>query len=270
MFYYINREKLIKSGCKFVPAIPSKLNKDMASGQVHVGGISSFSYGEHSSEYKILSDLSVSSTNQVGSIFLFSKYPIEKLEAAKIALTSSSATSVNLLKIILQRFYELGVSFETTFPNYEHMMDHYDACLLIGDDAILASKGKSADIYQYDLGELWARFTNLPMTYAVFAFRNETLEKEKQLLTEVHRQFLNSKARCIDNDFQEMIKSIQYQLGGTNRFWSRYFAGLNYQLTERHLEGLYHYYDLANELKLLDEPVREISIWKPTGQFHSV
>jgi len=270
MFYYINRNKLEKAGCKFVPAIPSKLNNDMANGVVDVGGISSFSYGEHSSEYQLFPNMSVTSIGKVGSIFLFSKRPIEKLEGAQIGLTSSSATSVNLLKIILHRFYEMNVSYETASPNYESMMKQYDAWLLIGDDAILASLSKDPSVYQYDLGEVWEKFTGLPMTYAVFAARKETVEKQAPLLSEVQGQFLKSKNRCIDNSFNEMIQSIQYQLGGTTRFWNGYFSGLNYELSEWHLEGLYHYYDLAHNLNLLEKPVRNISIWKPTGHVHSV
>ncbi|WP_280768227.1 menaquinone biosynthesis protein [Salipaludibacillus daqingensis] len=270
MFYYIDRNKLKEYGCEFVPAIPAKLNEDMANGLVDVGGISSFSYGEHSNEYRIFPDLSVSSTGKVGSIFLFSKRPIEKLEGSNIGLTSSSATSVNLLKIILHRFYELNVSFETTYPNYDNMMKQYDACLLIGDDAIMASLSKDASVYIYDLGEVWEKFTDLPMTYAVFATRKETFKKQASLLTEVHHQFLKSKARCIDNNFFEMIKSIQYQLGGTTSFWNGYFSGLNYELSDRHLDGLYHYFDLAHDLKLLEKPVKEISIWKPSSHVHSV
>jgi chorismate dehydratase len=270
MFYYIDRNKLAESGCEFVPAIPSKLNEDMANGLVDVGGISSFSYGEHSEEYQLFPNLSVTSMGKVGSIFLFSKRPIEKLEGAKIGLTSSSATSVNLLKIILQRFYEINVSYETVYPDYESMMVQYDACLLIGDDAILASLSKDSLIYQYDLGEVWEKFTGLPMTYAVFATRNETVKKQASVLSEVHQQFLKSKNHCIDNNFNEMIKSIQFQLGGTTRFWNGYFSGLNYELSDWHLQGLYHYYDLAHNLKLLDKPVKNISIWKPSSPVHSV
>ncbi|WP_416149711.1 menaquinone biosynthesis protein [Salipaludibacillus sp. HK11] len=270
MFYYIQRERLMNLGCEFVPAIPSKLNEDMATGIVDVGGISSFSYGEHSDEYQILADLSVSSISKVGSIFLFSKRPIEELEGSNIGLTSSSATSVNLLKIILHRFYELNVTYETTAPDYNRMMKQYDAWLLIGDDAILASLSREETIYQYDLGELWDNFTGFPMTYAVFAVRNETIETQADLLSEVHYQFLKSKTHCIDNGFQEMIKSIQYQLGGTTSFWKDYFSGLNYQLSGRHLEGLYYFFDLAWDLNLLEKPVKNISIWKPSGQFHSV
>lgn len=100
MFYYLNREELVRKGCEFVPRVPAKLNEGMADGTVHVGGISSFSYGEHADDYVIFPNLSVSSYKEVGSIFLFSKIPITQLNGKSVALTSSSASSVNLLKIL--------------------------------------------------------------------------------------------------------------------------------------------------------------------------
>jgi chorismate dehydratase len=270
MFYYINREKLKSAGCEFVPAIPSQLNQEMADGKVHVGGISSFAYGEHSEEYQVLPDLSVSAMKQVGSIFLFSRKPIKELNGASIALTSSSATSVNLLKIILSKFYKLNVTYTTMAPNYDLMMSDHEACLLIGDDAILTSFSKQEAIYQYDLGYLWQFFTGLPMTFALFAIRKEAWEQHEGLLREVHQQFLKSKQACRKNRFSDMIRSIRFQLGGTTEFWQTYFAGLNYELTDTHLKGLHHFYDLAYELNLLTKKVNKVSIWNPTEKFHSV
>ncbi|MGJ9382044.1 hypothetical protein CR203_09585 [Salipaludibacillus neizhouensis] len=270
MFHYIDRSTLINKGCEFVPAIPAKLNKEMKEGTIHVGGISSFAYGENAEKYKVLPQLSVSSPKSVGSIFLFSKTKIEDLDKASIALTSSSATSVNLLKIILQHFYQLDVHYETTAPDYTQMMSEHDACLLIGDDAILAKMNKPNHIFHYDLGALWAHFTNLPMTYAVFAVRKEAWKDQPDLLAELHEQFLWSKDKCMRDGYSSMIKSIKLELGGTTSFWRNYFSGLNYELTDRHFEGLYYYYKLAYDLKLLSKDVRHISIWNPADHFHSV
>lgn len=270
MFHYIDRELLTSKGCEFVPAIPSTLNKNMSEGRIHVGGISSFAFGENAGKYKILPHLSVSAPSNVGSIFLFSKYKIEDLGKASIALTSSSATSVHLLKIILQHFYEIDAHYETTAPDYDQMMKKHDACLLIGDDAIVAYLNKSDDIFRYDLGELWASFTNLPMTYAVFAVRKEAYEENPKLLSELHQQFLLSKNMCIRDGYADMIQSIQLELDGSVAFWKNYFARLNHELTEKHLEGLYYYYKLAYDLKFLTKEVHDISIWNPADHFHSV
>ncbi|UCZ54775.1 menaquinone biosynthesis protein [Bacillus shivajii] len=270
LFYYLNREKLSNLGCEFIPKVPSQLNEGMDKGEVQVGGISSFSFGEHWDEYLVLPDLSVSAQNEVGSIFLFSKVPITQLDERSIALTSSSATSVNLLKIILKKLYSLNNSYVTMEPNYEQMMASHDACLLIGDDAIRTARHLPSSIYCYDLGALWSHYTGLPMTFAVFAVRKEAWQENGKLLEELYDQFQNSKRKSIQNDFHEMIKSIQLNMGGATSFWNDYFSGLNYDLTDKHIEGLHLYYDLAYELGLLKEKVQEIKLWNPSGYCQSV
>lgn len=155
-------------------------------------------------------------------------------------------------------------------PNYEEMLKEHDACLLIGDDAIVTSWNKEKDIHQYDLGALWEYFTGFPMTYAVFAVRKDAWLRYPVLLEDLFQQFTYSKDTSLNNHFHEMIKSIQLQLGGSTSFWKQYFIGLNYDLTERHMEGLMHYFSLAHDLKLLNRKVDQISLWQPSQHCHSV
>ncbi|ADH99637.1 menaquinone biosynthesis protein [Salisediminibacterium selenitireducens] len=270
MFYYVDRDKLREMGCEFIPAIPSELNAGMSKGKIDVGGISSFSYGEHIHEYELLPDLSVSSPKAVGSIFLFSKVPIDELDGKRIALTSSSATSVNLLKIILGSFYQQNVHYTTEAPDYEQMMAHFDAALLIGDDAILAKRNGDKHHYVYDLGEIWSTETGYPMTYAVFAVRKDAARKHHNELKEVMNEFHKSKYRTQLNQYEEMIESIQQSYQGDADFWRNYFAGLNNDLTKTHIEGLLHYFDLAYKQGLLKEPVQDIVIWNPETMSESM
>nr|WP_090887960.1 menaquinone biosynthesis protein [Evansella caseinilytica] len=271
LFYYIDRERLAQMGCQFVHKVPAQLNEGMAEGTVDLGGISSFAYGNNSNDYVLLPNLSVSSPKEVGSIFLFSKYPITQLNGKSIALTSSSATSVNLLKMILQKYYQFAdVHYETAAPDFQEMMKRHDACLLIGDDAIMTSWHKPDNIHQYDLGALWHHFTGFPMTYAVFAVRKAAWEQHPQVLAELYHQLLHSKNTSLVNQYEEMIASIRLQLGGTKTFWKQYFSGLNHDLTERHLEGLRHYFDTAFELGFLLNKVEKMTLWSPTKHCHSV
>lgn len=269
-FYYIDRKKLQQLGCTFVHKVPASLNKGMQEGYVDVGGISSFAYGQNATKYTLLPNLSVSAKGAVGSIFLFSKKPIEQLNGAKIALTSSSATSINLLKIILAHFYQFEVEYETMEPSIDDMMDEHDACLLIGDDAITNSWKNKNKFYQYDLGELWHQHTGLSMTFAVFAVRNEVLEKKKEALQFLYEQFLQSKKRSIADSYQPMIQDIQKNLGGSLEFWESYFLGLCYDLSEQQINGLKNYYQLAYEYGLLEHKVNTIALWDEYSKAHSI
>lgn len=269
LYYYLDRDYLNRLGCMFIPQIPSQLNEAMSKGVIDVGGISSFSYGEHSDEYTLLPNLSVSAPKSVGSIFLFSKVPITQLDGKKVALTSSSATSVNLLKIILQTFYQMDVTYTVMKPNFTEMLINHDACLLIGDDAILTSWNLPSEIHRYDLGQIWYEHTKLPMTFAVLAVRNEILQRESDRIGILFDGFMTSKKKCIENDYKEMISSIRKDFNGPKTFWDEYFHGLNYDLSEKHIEGLYLFYDKAAELGLLKK-VNTISLWSALDRCHSI
>lgn len=269
LYYYLDRDYMQKLGCMFIPQIPAQLNEGMAKGVIDVGGISSFSYGEHVDKYTILPNLSVSSPESVGSIILFSKVPITRLDGKKIALTSSSATSVNLLKIILQSFYEINVEFTVMKPNFDEMMQEHDACLLIGDDAIVTCWRLPEKFHHYDLGQIWYEHTKLPMTYAVLAVRNEIAARENDKIALLYQGFLASKKKCIENNYEEMIFSIRKDFGGSKKYWQQYFLGLSYDLSEKHIEGLYLYFDYASQLKLLNK-VKTISLWSALDHCHSI
>ncbi|RXJ03944.1 hypothetical protein DS745_00710 [Anaerobacillus alkaliphilus] len=269
LYYYLKRDYLNRIGCMFVPQIPSQLNQAMANGIIDVGGISSFSYGEHVDQYTILPNLSVSSPKSVGSIFLFSKVPITQLDGKKVALTSSSATSVNLLKIILQTFYQMDITYTVMKPDLHEMLKEHDACMLIGDDAIVTLWGLSPEVHRYDLGQIWYEHTKLPMTFAVLAVRNEILQRENERISILYEGFMESKKKCIENNYSEMISSIRKELRGSEQFWQNYFYGLNHDLTERHIEGLYLFFDKATELGLLKK-VNTISLWSALDHCHSI
>ncbi len=269
LYYYLDRDYLNSLGCIFIPQIPAQLNEAMSKGIIDIGGISSFSYGEHVDKYTILPNLSVSSPKSVGSIFLFSKFPLTQLDGKKIALTSSSATSVNLLKIILQSFYQMDVTYTVMKPNFTKMLQEHDACLLIGDDAIVTLWGLAPNLHCYDLGQIWYEHTKLPMTYAVLAVRNEILQHENELIKILYNGFLASKQKCIENNYKEMISSIRKEFQGPKSFWEDYFHGLNHDLSKKHLEGLYLFYDKATELGLLKK-VKTISLWGALDRCHSI
>ncbi|MET3728006.1 chorismate dehydratase [Fictibacillus halophilus] len=250
LYFYLDRERLMDQGATITQAVPSRVNALMEKQLVDIGGISSFSYGKNAENYSLVPDLSVSSFGKVNSIFLFSKYKIEDLNGKRIALTSSSETSVALLKIILDRFYGVEVTYKIETPNFEEMLNAYDACLLIGDDAISAYR-KRGSYHVYDLGEIWYQQTGLPMIFAVMAYRNEMETEQGALLSYVGKSMIESKERCQSENFVPVIERVIAEHGGTFQFWNSYFKGLNYQFSGEHEKGLNLYFQLAVECGLL-------------------
>ena len=87
---------------KLVEGIPTELNRLLYEGKVDVSPSSSIEYAMNPGRYLLLPNLSITSKNKVMSILLESKVPIEELNKKVVALTTASATSVVLLRILLE------------------------------------------------------------------------------------------------------------------------------------------------------------------------
>ncbi|WP_018133235.1 menaquinone biosynthetic enzyme MqnA/MqnD family protein [Effusibacillus pohliae] len=245
-------------GIEFVPAVPTELNRMLAAGEVVAGPISAFSYAEHADDYYALADLSVSSRGPVGSIFLFTKRPMDDLDGRVVALTSSSATSVNLLKILLQKYCKCTPSYVTLPPHLDDMMEQADAALLIGDDAL--SWSLQDHPYQvYDLGAEWHRRTGLPITFAIWAIRRDFVESRSEEARRLHRLFLDSKRKGLANLDRVIAAAIRLH-GQDHDFWESYYAKLVYDLTGDLVTGAEFYFAAAYELGLLPRPVK-VEMW---------
>jgi chorismate dehydratase len=105
----------------------------LLSGQLDVCPSSSIEFAKHPESYLILKDLSISSIGRVKSVYLLSRLPIENLDQQTLGLTGESDTSVNLLKIILHKFYGHRNSFETLRISTPEALSDFPAILLIGD-----------------------------------------------------------------------------------------------------------------------------------------
>lgn len=259
--YYYFDEHRFPGQLRMIPQIPSQLNSQMKAGQIDLGPISSFAYAENDGAYYILPNLSISSRGKVRSIYLFSKKPLEKLDGASVALTSSSATSVALLKIILQLFLNVQPDYKTVTPNLHEMMKEHDAALLIGDDALLASWENHEYPFVYDLGEEWYKHTGKYMVFAVWAVRKQVAEQENDLLSAIYQAFQESKQKG-QTDLNPLIEELCSTFGGTPSFWETYYTGLSYDFDDEHREGLEYYYKLCNQLGLLAQESKA-ELWKP-------
>jgi chorismate dehydratase len=88
-----------------------------------------------------------------------------------VALTSESATSQVLAKIVLERVYGATPRYEVVSTWPERALMEHDAALFIGDTALEVRGMASVEVY--DLGEAWSSYAGLPMVYAVWASRHD-------------------------------------------------------------------------------------------------
>lgn len=237
---------------ELIPQVPSQLNRQMAEGKIDIGPISSFAYAEHANDYVLLPNLSVSAYGKVGSINLFLKKDLRSAANSKIALTNTSATSVNLLKIILEGFIGGRPEYLTMEPKLDEMMKVADGALLIGDEALLACwENEHKNHYtMIDLGNEWLERTNRWMTFAVWAVRKEILDSEPELLYKVYQEFMRSKRMGKEKVDIIIDKSIS-NYGGTKEFWHQYFSGLTHDFSNDQINGLEYYFKNAEKIGVL-------------------
>ena len=163
-------------GSSFVRGVPTELNRQLLDGEIDLTLVSSVEFLRHRDTLRALPDFSIATLGPVYSVMLFHWEPWESLGGKKIALTTDSATSVQLLKVLLR---ETGVDaeFVPMAPDLDTMLTTCDAALLIGDLALQEAVAKRAVNGQKplitDLGEAWYELTKLPFTFAVWASRQD-------------------------------------------------------------------------------------------------
>lgn len=234
---------------RIVEGVPAELNRLLAEGAIDVSPSSSFEYACRWSDYLLLPGHSISSCGPVRSVLLFSARPIETLEGCEIALTGESATSVNLLRILLAEFYGFSrVTFRVPARPVEELMAEGAPALLIGDRALRASFAASGHVY--DLGELWYRFTGLPFVFALWILRREAAQSKREEVASLLQQLTQSRTRAF-----AALESVA--AATPERHWMSeadlvaYWRCMSYELDERHLSGLRHYFALAVKHGLL-------------------
>lgn len=257
IFYYFPMEQFQEEAEQLLQ-VPTSLNKALAEGKIDMGPISSFAYGQYFKDCVLFPDLSVSAFGRVNSILLFHRRPLEEIVHGTIALPTTSASSVNLLKIIISKYYGGRPTYFYASPSLDDMMKESDAALLIGDDAIRASWSRSG--YQVtDLGQLWNHWTGKSMTFAVWAIREQALRERPEVVWRIYEAFCWSKEQGMARP-EEMIRDAQSSIGGSELYWKQYFQQLTYDFGPAQWEGLRLYYQYGWELGLLEEPV-SLKIW---------
>ena len=138
--------------------------------------------------YLILPGLSITSRTEVRSIILQSRVPMEELDGKKVALTTASATSVVLLRILLELRYKVVLPIPLSSRGRTIPFGSVDAMLFIGDLA-LKTRPTAEYPYLFDLGALWHRFTGLPFVFALWQVNyKKSIDKDLAMLYDILMQ----------------------------------------------------------------------------------
>ena len=169
-----------------VPAVCSTL---LHARDVDLGLIPSFDYLE-APDYRLVPGVGIGSRGPVASVALFSRVPLEHIR--RIALDSSSRTSVALVKVLCHYRFRIAPEFVSCSPDLAAMTRGFDAALLIGDPALEADH-EALELSKIDLGAEWTDMTGLPFVYAAWTGRDGAISsREVRLLQDAQEDGVRS------------------------------------------------------------------------------
>lgn len=249
-FHYLQEEGFTG---EIVSGVPSELNAMLFDGFIDACPSSSYEYGLNADDYVLLPDHSISSVGPVHSVLLFTPGPLAALSGTEVAITGESATSINLLKILLQEFCGIrNVSFLVPSGEVEDLLKEGQSSLLIGDRALAAAKDCPPGVQITDLGALWHHFTGLPFVFALWILRREAVEKCPDELRELSAQLQRSRQKAFSK-LPEMAKKLSERTVFSAEQLEQYWRGMSYYLDESHIEGLRLYFTLCHKHGLLEK-----------------
>ena len=241
----------VKINANIINAVPSELNKKILNGEIDIAPISSYTYLTNKDKLIPIADLCIASNGSADSVLLFSQFPVEELDGANIALSPASATSNKLLEIIFKEFYKLNNTFEIITPSLPLSNSSFAAALLIGDHALLEFAKMPRNIFIYDLGSLWKKYTGLPMVFGIWVARKEILERYPNEVEVISNQLRKSKEIGLTTLFDQVVKKAQGKVLISKEFYNTYFQHLSYDLTDECREGLNKFRNYCVDKKLI-------------------
>ena len=178
--------------------VPSQCAEDLRAGRADVAIIPAIEY-QRITHLAILPDMAIASKNQVRSLLIVAKKPIEQVKT--FALDSSSRSTQVLTRILCSEKWHIAPQFSEALPDLPEMLHNADAALLIGDPALRISLGIEKDrrpgvphqtvcqaatlgiasselLYVCDVVAEWRALTGLPAVLAVWGVRRELATAE--------------------------------------------------------------------------------------------
>ncbi|UCG78102.1 MAG: menaquinone biosynthesis protein [Nitrospirota bacterium] len=225
---------------EFVEGTPSALNAMIREGTVDVSPSSSIEYLRNPDKYTMIEGHSISSTDCIKSILLFSKRPVDKLGGARVLATDQSETSVALLKIILKDFFSLEADIVVADAPLKEGLRDGEAYMMIGDDALKAVRSdivldKKNRILTYDLGKIWYERTGHPFVFALWIARKDCCKLDRfQLLIE-HLDMARDFAKLNLDEIAEAASKGSFM---KKKELVDYWETISYDMNEYHKEGL--------------------------------
>lgn len=225
-----------------VHGVPRLLNSKLAEGAVDVAPASSIEFARYADRYRILPDLSISARGPVQTIQLVSRVAIDELgDGSRLAVPTASATSVVLLKIIMQQRFGIRANyvwFEQEAD--EPLAAGADAALYIGDQAY--RQRSRTDLYSSDLAEVWSDWTGLPFVFALW--QTAAGPDRNMELRALGAELLDSRQWSLER-LPQLADRYAGEFGWSKKDLVKYWHSLSYDWSDDLEKGLEEFYRRA-------------------------
>lgn len=158
----MHSEKL--SGYALSLDVPSECARKLLSGEADIGLIPVGALPKFEG-YHLVSDLCIGADKDVKSVLLLSASELSTIKT--IYLDTDSLTSVNLVRILAERYWKINPEWKS-LALLKGPLSAHEGKVLIGDKTFGLSKQFP---YYYDLAGEWIKHTGLPFVFAVWISR---------------------------------------------------------------------------------------------------
>ncbi|MBP9807842.1 menaquinone biosynthesis protein [bacterium] len=254
--------KNMPGNLKLAMDTPGELNRAYQRGELDLGAMSAHFYLEDGG-FKLFDQLCIASRGAVGSVLFFSKRPLPELKGARIALSKSSATSNNLVKVLLAEEFggADGIDFLSSIDFVSDIDawptdEAFDGCVIIGDRALQADQEvASSEAQQFerrDLGQWWFERYKLPMVFGVWAARKSWVEANPQDFATLNQFLHDSLVQGLSSDYSAVLAEAGQRTQMPREELNSYFTKeLDYSFSPAHAEGLELFRQLCLKYLLL-------------------
>ncbi|WP_051798232.1 menaquinone biosynthetic enzyme MqnA/MqnD family protein [Streptomyces sp. NRRL S-337] len=218
---------------------PEKLSEQLIRGELDIAPVTLVEFLRAADDLVAFPDLAVGCDGPVMSCVIVTQKPLEQLDGARIALGSTSRTSVRLAQLLLAEKIGVRPDYYTCPPDLGLMMQEADAAVLIGDAALRANlhDGPRLGLEVHDLGQMWKDWTGLPFVFAVWATRRDYLEREPLVVQKVHEAFLASRDLSLEEVGKVAEQAARWETF-TEPVLERYFTTLDFRFGPDQLRGV--------------------------------
>jgi chorismate dehydratase len=237
------------AGVELVRGTPTAVNAALAAGTIDAAPCSSIEYARQRGAYRILAGHAIGSRGAVRSIQLETTRALAELDGTRVAVPYASATSVVLLRALLELRFGVRPRLEwfEQSATADPVADGAAAALRIGDIALArrVPVGRTA----IDLGAEWTDWTGLPFAFAVWQVRAEMRDHDLRRLV----RLLADSREFFRQHRGELARQHAPAAGVAPDILLDYWASLHFDLDASMRRGLLHFFRLAAELG--DAPV---------------